>query len=93
MLRRAHRGDRKSSLEALPEVKSVEYLSSDEALAAFRERHRNDQLTLQALDELGDNPLGAVLNIKAKDISQYEAIANFLQGAGCARGREPFGHR
>ena len=69
----------KSSLEALPEVKSVEYLSREQALAAFRERHRNDQLTLQALDELGDNPLGAVLNVEAKDISQYETIANFLQ--------------
>lgn len=70
----------KSSLEALPEVRSVEYLSREEALAAFRERHRNDQLTLQALEELGDNPLGAVLNVEARDISQYGAIAEFLQG-------------
>lgn len=69
----------KASLEALPEVASVEYLSRDEALAQFRERHKNDQLTLQALDELGENPLGAVLNVKAKDITQYEAIAAFLQ--------------
>ena len=69
----------KASLEALPEVASVEYLSRDDALAQFRERHKNDQLTLSALEELGDNPLGAVLNVKAKDISQYEAIATFLQ--------------
>jgi cell division transport system permease protein len=27
---------------------------------------------------LGDNPLGAALNIKAKEPSQYEGIANFL---------------
>src|SRR3989344_1229161 len=69
----------RTSLEALPEVAQVEYLSRDEALAQFRERHKNDQLTLSALDELPDNPLGAVLNIKAKDLSQYEAIAAFLQ--------------
>ena len=69
----------KASLEALPEVAKVEYLSRDEALAQFRERHKNDQLTLSALDELGDNPLGAVLNVKAKDISQYESIAAFLK--------------
>ena len=69
----------KASLEALPEVLKVEYLSRDEALAQFRERHKNDQLTLSALDELGDNPLGAVLNIKAKDISQYESISAFLK--------------
>ncbi len=69
----------KTSLEALPEVAKVEYISRDDALAQFRERHKNDQLTLSALDELPDNPLGAVLNIKAKDISEYEAIAAFLQ--------------
>ena len=69
----------KSSLETLPEVKTVEYQSREEALAAFRERHRDDQLTLQALDELGDNPLGAVLNVEAQDISQYGAIAGFLE--------------
>ncbi len=69
----------KASLEALPEVSKVEYLSREEALAAFRERHQNDQLTLQALDELPDNPLGAVLNVKAKDLAQYESIAAFLK--------------
>lgn len=66
-------------VSALPEVASVQFTSADDALAAFRELHQNDQLTLQALDELGDNPLGAELTIKAKDISQYDAIAKFLQ--------------
>ena len=69
----------KQSLEQLPEVQSVTYVSRDDALAAFKLRHQNDQFTLQALDELGDNPLGATLNIKAKDPSQYEGIAQFLQ--------------
>jgi cell division transport system permease protein len=68
----------KTKIEALPEVKSVEYVSKDQALSNFRLKHENDQITIQALDELGDNPLGAVLNIKAKEPSQYEGIANFL---------------
>lgn len=68
----------KTQLEALPEVATVEYVSREQALSQFRERHQNDQLTLQALEELGQNPLGAVLNIKAKDIAQYESIASFL---------------
>ena len=67
-------------VNALPEVASTQYTSADDALAAFREAHQNDQLTLQALDELGQNPLGAELTIKAKDITQYDAIANFLKG-------------
>lgn len=72
----------KKSLEALPEVAKVDYLSRDDALAQFREKHQNDQLTLQALEELGNNPLGAVLNVRAKDISQYSTIATFLSGGG-----------
>lgn len=68
----------KGLVEALPEVARVEYISREEALANFKERHQNDQLTLQALEELDDNPLGAALNIKAKETSQYEGIATFL---------------
>ncbi len=72
--------DMKKSLEQLPEVKPpVVYVSREEALDAFKKRHETDEFTLQALDELGDNPLGAALNIKAKDPSQYESIAHFLQ--------------
>ena len=65
-------------LEALPEVASVSYTSRDERLEEFRTRHENDELTLQALEELGDNPLGAALAIKANDPSQYAAIVEFL---------------
>ncbi len=69
----------KAALEGLPDVAEVTYVSRDQALADFRERHENDQLTLQALDELGDNPLGATLSIRAKETSQYEGIESFLK--------------
>ena len=71
--------DIKTSLEALPEVALVTYTTSEEAFAAFRERHKNDRLTIQALDELEDNPLGASLGVRAKQTSQYESIAAFLE--------------
>ena len=69
----------KTAIEALPEVAVVTYISREEALAVFRERHKGDRLTLQALDELGGNPLGASLEIRAKQTSQYESIATFLE--------------
>jgi len=69
----------KTQIENLPEVESVEYVSPEEALEQYRERHVNDQKILAALDELNDNPLGAVLNIKAKSPSQYESIQLFLE--------------
>ncbi len=66
-------------VSTLPEVASTKYISADEALTQFRTQHQNDQLTLQSLEELGNNPFGAVLTIKAKEISQYDIIAKFLQ--------------
>jgi cell division transport system permease protein len=69
----------KKSLLALPEVAEVSYTTADDALKAFRERHQNDYPTIQALDEINDNPLGAYLNVKAKEVSQYETIANFMK--------------
>ncbi len=65
----------KRELEALPEVASVEYISRDQAIENFKERHSNDYLMTQALEELAENPLGAILNVKAKDTAQYDAIA------------------
>lgn len=70
--------DVQTSLKALPEVASVAYVSRNQALADFKSRHANDQLTMQALDELGSNPLGASLEVRAKETSQYESIAKYL---------------
>lgn len=70
----------KDTLEKLPEVSTVDYSSADQQVIAFRDRHVDDYLTLQALDELGDNPFGGSLQIRAKDSTQYEAIARVLEG-------------
>lgn len=69
----------KASIEKLPEVEKIVFVSAEEALKVFRERHFNDYPTIQALDEIGENPLGAYLNVKAKEVSQYESIANFMK--------------
>lgn len=71
----------KDQLEKLPQVESVTYTSAADALLAFRERHATDQLTLQALEELGGNPLDASLEVRAKDPSEYESIVNFLEAS------------
>jgi len=68
----------KSSLESLPEVAVVEYVSREQALADFKEKHGDDQTIINALAELEDNPLGAVFNVKARETSQYESIAAYL---------------
>jgi cell division transport system permease protein len=70
----------KGALEKLPEVSRINYITADDALAKFREKYKNDYLTIQALDELAQNPLGARLEVKAKEPSQYESIVKLLEG-------------
>ena len=69
----------KDSISKLAEVKSVEYISAEQALADFKERHKDNALIMQSLEEIGKNPLGAILNVKARETSQYETVAKFLE--------------
>lgn len=69
----------KKSLEELEEVKSVEYVSRDQALETFKENHKDDLAVIQSLDELGSNPLSASINVRAKDPKYYADISAFLE--------------
>ncbi|MFZ2593653.1 MAG: permease-like cell division protein FtsX [Minisyncoccia bacterium] len=69
----------KRLISVLPEVSSVTYLSREDALKQFKERHKGDQLMLQAIEEIGDNPLGASISIRAKEPNQYESIVKFIE--------------
>jgi len=69
----------KSSLTELPEIKKVEYVSEEEALNKFIEKHKDDPTIMESLGELGENPFLPILNIKAWQASQYEKVVNFLE--------------
>ena len=68
----------KEDIEELEEVKSVEYISKEQALINFREAHKDNEYIDQSLEELGENPLFAVLNVKAKSLGQYGAIDDYI---------------
>jgi len=68
----------KSTLQGLPEVKNVDYVSKDEALAIFKDKHKNDPTIAQAIEQLNENPLLASLNIKARNPNEYPVIAGYL---------------
>lgn len=70
------------SLESLPEVKPpVIYVSRDEALETFKQKHIDDANITKALEELEINPLPASLNVKAVDPRKYGTIAAYLDNA------------
>ncbi len=69
----------RDAVAALPDVTAVTYVSREEALARYRESKKDDQIAMQALDELDENPLGANIAIQARELSQYENISQFLE--------------
>ena len=71
----------RKALQSLAEVKDVQYISKDDALKSFEERHKDDQTITQSLKELQDNPLLASFNIKAHDPKKYSIIADYLNNA------------
>lgn len=68
----------KKAIEQLPEVEEVIYKNRDEELNDFLERHKDNTLILQSLNEVG-NPFGARLNIRADDPKLYEGIVSFIK--------------
>ncbi len=65
-------------IESLGSVQSVTYISKDDALEQFRKRHEDDPDIIKSIDELSENPLGATLVIKAKNIDQYPVVLQVL---------------
>jgi len=68
----------KKSLEGLDEIKKVKYVSREQALADFQARNKDKPIVAQAIQELGENPLLASLNIKANNPEEYASIAAYL---------------
>ncbi|PIS17294.1 MAG: hypothetical protein COT59_01435 [Candidatus Nealsonbacteria bacterium CG09_land_8_20_14_0_10_42_14] len=71
----------KNEIASLPEVKSIDYVSREEALDKFTQRHQDDEVIMESLSEIGVNPLLASLNVRAWEASQYESIVSFLNSA------------
>jgi len=72
--------DLQDELHAMPEVRTVEYISKDEALRRYRAER-----TAQGQDDftryLQDNPLPASVEVKLRRPDDYRAVADFLTAA------------
>jgi cell division transport system permease protein len=66
--------DIKRVYESNPDIKSISYISREQALEDFKENNANEQVILDSLAEIGENPLLASLVIKANNSGQYQQI-------------------
>lgn len=64
----------KTQVEAINGVKSVDVINAEQALERFKERHTANPLIAEALLEIGENPLGASLIVKAISDKGYQQI-------------------
>jgi cell division transport system permease protein len=71
--------DLEDQLMVMPEVRSLEYISKEEALRRYREER-----AAQGQDDftryLQDNPLPASVEVKLRRPDDYRAVADFLNG-------------
>lgn len=59
-------------------VQEVEYVSSEEAWDNFTAMHKGDLVYQQALDQIGENPFRASLDIQVSEEDEYQIVANYL---------------
>lgn len=65
------------TLKKLPNVKSVEYLTKDQALQAYLKQNEGNQSLVAAATEAG-NPIPATIRIKPRDLNKIQDIKNEL---------------
>lgn len=71
----------KKEIENYSEVSEVNYTSREDALSKFKDSTKDNKTIQKALDEIEDNPLGAVLNVKANNPDQYKEIASKIENS------------
>lgn len=71
----------KKELNKLPELdlENTKLLTKEETLENFNEINEGNTLIKDVLEIIDENPLGAVINLKAKNIDGYKNIIEFLE--------------
>jgi cell division transport system permease protein len=68
----------REAVAALSEVEAVQFTTREDALQQYRADNQGNEIALQALEELSENPLGANISVQARETGQYAGVAQFL---------------
>jgi cell division transport system permease protein len=69
----------RAQIASSPRVKSVSYISKEEAIESFRKKYENNSAVLAALKELGRNPLSPSLTIAPSNFEESGLLINELK--------------
>jgi len=65
-------------LKSRPEVKSVSFISKEQALEDFKSKHQDDPKINEALKELEKNPMVDTVVVKANSTEEYNKVLGFI---------------
>lgn len=65
-------------LRKLPEVQDIVYISKAQALDSFKQKYQDNPKILEAINEVGANPLVDAIVVRAKNLGDYDKILSFL---------------
>jgi cell division transport system permease protein len=68
----------KNGLMSLAEVKSIDFISKEDALESFKKKHGDNPLILSSIEEIKENPMQASLIVKARNPEDYAIISDLL---------------
>jgi len=68
----------KDKIKEISGIDQADYISKDQALAVFRQRHQNNELLLESLDEVNGNPLFSSLSVSAASPAQFDQVTALL---------------
>jgi len=68
-----------TKLRQFPEIQDARYISREDSVRLLQETYKNDVFVIESIKELGANPLGDTLVIKARELSYYPAILEALE--------------
>src|SRR3989338_9759307 len=74
-----------NELGKLNAVKEVEFVTPEDTLTRFKERHQDNALILQALDSVSENPFRGSIRLNVNDIASFPTILNELSKKEYAR--------
>jgi len=68
----------RSELENMKEVKSLKYVSQEETLTQFTEKHQDNPIIKKSLEEIKENPFGASLKLKLSKPEDFTRIMEVI---------------
>ena len=68
----------RSELENMEQVKELRYLTPEQSLKEFEQRHQNNPLILKSLKELEENHLGVTITLKFYDTADYQLALSII---------------